>query len=212
MISRTKQYILLAASAFMLSTATFAQDTAESSGSENSKEAKGDKYYEDYAFMDAREAYIKAVDNGYRSANLLSKLADSYYYNGEYEEASKWYGALFSFSEEIDSEYVYRYAQSLKSIVKYATADRVMKRLNEVAKEDDRGALFKEEPDYLKSIELQSGRFNIFPVPFNSEYSDYGPTLNTGALIFTSNRKTRTASQHFHDWDDQPFSELYSIL
>jgi outer membrane protein OmpA-like peptidoglycan-associated protein/tetratricopeptide (TPR) repeat protein len=212
MISITKKYILLAATGLMLSGVSFAQKTGQTGSSENSKEAKGDKFYEEYAFMDAREAYIKAVDKGYRSANLLSKLADSYYYNGEYEQASKWYGALFSFSEDIDSEYVYRYAQSLKSIGKYATADRIMTRLNEVAKEDDRGELFMEERDYLKSIELQSGRFNVFPVPFNSAYSDYGPTLNAGALVFTSNRKTRTASQHFHDWDDQPFSELYSIL
>ncbi|MEL6813154.1 MAG: hypothetical protein AAFP76_17675, partial [Bacteroidota bacterium] len=178
----------------------------------NGKEARGDKYYNQYAFMDARAAYIKAIDKGYRSVNLLSKLGDSYYFNGEYDEAVKWYGALFSFSEEIDSEYVYRYAQSLKSIGKYATADRVMDRLNEVASEDDRGVLFNEERNYLKLIELQSGRFNVFPVPFNSSYSDYGPTLNGGEVIFTSNRKTRTASQRFHDWNDQPFSELYSIL
>jgi len=212
MISRTKQYILLATTILMMSGSTFAQEEAKMSGSENSKEIKGDKHYNDYAFMDAREAYIKAVDKGYRSVNLLSKLADSYYFNGEYEDASKWYGALFSFSEEIDVEYVYRYAQSLKSIGKYTTADRVMERLNEVAQDDDRGELFSEEKNYLKMIELQSGRFNVFPVPFNSTYSDYGPTLNGGEVIFTSNRKTRTAAQHFHDWDDQPFSELYSIL
>lgn len=216
MISRTKQYILLAATCLLFTGVSFAQDgTGESNNknqSGNSKEARGDKFYEEYAFMDARAAYIKAVDNGYRSANLLSRLADSYYFNGEYEDASKWYGALFSFSEDIDSEYVYRYAQSLKSLGKYATADRVMDRLSEVASADDRGELFTEERDYLKLIELQSGRFNIFSVPFNSTYSDFGPTLNGGEVIFTSNRKTRTASQYFHDWDDQPFSELYSIL
>lgn len=212
MISRTKKYTLLVATMLLLCVPLWAQDSSSSGSSDNTIEAKGDKYYEEYAFMDARDAYIKAADNGYRSENLLAKLADSYYFNGEYEEAAKWYGALFSFSEDIDSEYVYRYAQSLKSTGKYATADRIMDRLNEVASDDDRGELFSEERDYLKAIELQSGRFNVFPVPFNSTYSDYGPTLNAGALIFTSNRKTRTASQHFHDWDDQPFSELYSIL
>jgi outer membrane protein OmpA-like peptidoglycan-associated protein len=51
----------------------------------------------------------------------------------------------------------------------------------------------------------------VFTVPFNSELSDFAPTLNGGEVIFTSNRKTRTASQRLHDWNDQPFSELYSI-
>ncbi len=210
MISRTTKYIFLLTMLVLCAGVSVAQDMAQ--GSENGKEARGDKFYEEYAFMDARDAYLRAVDKGYRSANLLSKLADSYYFNGQYEDASKWYGALFSFSEDISSEYIYRYAQSLKSIGKYATADRVMTRLNDRAAEDDRGELFSEEKNYLKLIELQSGRFNVFNVPFNSSYSDYGPTLNGGEVIFTSNRKTRTASQHFHDWDDQPFSELYSIL
>lgn len=218
MIVKTKQYLLLVVACLLFTGVSFSQEKLEEASkdkkntSENSKEAKGDKYYSEYAFMDAREAYIKAIDKGYRSANLLGKLADSYYFNGEYIEASKWYGALFSYSEDIGSEYVYRYAQSLKSIGKYATADRIMDRLNEVASTDDRAELFQEERNYLKLIELQSGRFTISNVPFNSEYSDYGPTLNGGEVIFTSNRKTRTASQRFHDWDDEPFSELYSIL
>ena len=86
-----------------------------------------------------------------------------------------------------------------------------MDRLTKMASEDNRGKLFSEERNYLRIIELQSGRFEVFNVPFNSEYSDYSPTLNGGELIFTSNRKTRTASQRIHNWNDQPFSELYSI-
>jgi len=214
MITRTKQYLSLVATLLLLNGVSFAQDKSinSSSSEDNGKEVRGDRFYEQYSFINAREAYIKAADNGYRSVNLLSKLGDSYYFNGEYEDASKWYGALFSYSDEINSEYVYRYAQSLKSIGKYATADRVMDRLGVLASDDDRSELFNEERNYLKLIELQSGRFNIFTVPFNSHASDYGPTLNGGEVIFTSNRKTRTASQRYHDWNDQPFSELYSIL
>lgn len=208
MTLRSKHFLLILAGFVLTTTVSVAQDE---SASANSKEAKGDAHYNDYAFMDAREAYIKAVESGYRSVNVLSRLGDSYYFNGEYEDAAKWYGALFAYSEEIDSEYIYRYAQSLKTIGKYATADRIMDKLNEVASSDDRGELFSEERNYLKLIELQSERFNVFTVPFNSEMSDFSPTLNGGEIIFTSNRKTRTASQRVHDWNDQPFSELYSI-
>ena len=209
MTLRLKYFLLIVTGLVLTANVSVAQ---EKNASANSKEAKGDAHYNDYAFIDAREAYIKAVESGYRSVNVLSRLGDSYYFNGEYEDAAKWYGALFSFSEEIDSEYIYRYAQSLKTLGKYATADRIMNKLNEVASTDDRGELFSEERHYLKLIELQSGRFNVFTVPFNSELSDYAPTLNGGEIIFTSNRKTRTASQRVHDWNDQPFSELYSII
>ena len=59
-----------------------------------------------------RESYIKAVEGGYRSVNVLFPIRGFYYFNGEYEDAAKWYGALFSYSEDIDKEYLYRYAQS----------------------------------------------------------------------------------------------------
>lgn len=219
MNTSTKKYFLFAFTLILSFSISIGQEDNGPSVKEtkkvkgdNTKEAKGDKYYSNYAFIDAREAYETAVESGYRSVNILSKLGDSYYFNGEYEEAAKWYGALFSFSEEIDKEYLYRYAQSLKTIGKYATADRIMQRLNEKASEDDRATLFSEERNYLKLIELQSGRFNIFTVPFNSKLSDYGATLNGGEVIFASNRPTRTASQRLSDWDDQPFTELYAIL
>ncbi|MBW2939065.1 OmpA family protein [Aureisphaera sp. CAU 1614] len=219
MNTSTKKYFLFALTFMFFCSISFAQEEKGSSlketkkvKGENTKEAKGDEHYSNYAFMDARAAYEKAVESGYRSVNILSKLGDSYYFNGEYEDAAKWYGALFSFSEDINKEYLYRYAQSLKTIGKYATADRIMERLNEKASKDDRATLFSEERNYLKLIELQSGRFNVFTVPFNSKLSDFGPTLNGGEIIFTSNRETRTASQRLHDWNDQPFSELYAIL
>lgn len=173
---------------------------------------KGDRHYKELAYIDARADYLKAVEKGERSAGLFARLGDTYFYNAAYENASKWYGALFAYDEEnVTPEYTYRYAESLKSIGKYETADRILEYLTEKAPGDDRGELFTEESNYLEAIELQSGRFNVFTVPFNTDASDYGPTINGGEIIFTSNRKTRTASQREHDWNDMPFSELYSI-
>ena len=103
MTLRLKYFLLRVTGLVLTANVSVAQ---EKNASANSKEAKGDAHYNDYAFIDAREAYIKAVESGYRSVNVLSRLGDSYYFNGEYEDAAKWYGALFSFSEEIDSEYI----------------------------------------------------------------------------------------------------------
>jgi len=76
---------------------------------------KGNDQYDKYAFIDAREAYLKVAEEGYQSVDLLSRLGDSYYFTADYEYAAKWYGALYNFSEDIDTEYLYRYALSLKS-------------------------------------------------------------------------------------------------
>ncbi|MEZ4875548.1 MAG: OmpA family protein [Flavobacteriaceae bacterium] len=217
MNTKTKKYILFALLCMLFSAVSVAQENnvlseKEKPQTDSKNQEKGDNEYSDYAFMDAREHYIKAIEKGYRSKEILGKLGDSYYFNGEYEEAAKWYGAMFAYDNNVSNEYLHRYALSLKSLGKYATSDRIMDILNERNKADNRAELFSEERNYLKLIELQSGRFNIGPVPFNSELSDYAPVLNGGEIIFTSNRETRTAAQRYHDWNDQPFAELYAIV
>lgn len=176
---------------------------------QNNKVAKGDKNYDNFAFVDAREAYLKVAENGYRSIDLLSKLADSYYFTGDLENAEKWYGALFSFSEDIDAEYMYRYAQSLKSMGKYVAADKIMEKMNVIRAGDNRAELFSEERNYLDLIELQSGRFVVSPVNFNSELSDFAPAFNGAEVVFASNRITRGTTKRLAEWNNQPFSELY---
>ncbi|MCB0457898.1 MAG: PD40 domain-containing protein [Flavobacteriaceae bacterium] len=217
MNSKITKYFLAALVFAFFAAISVAQETEGNSTivksqTESKNQEKGNLDYNDYAFMDAREHYIKAVESGYRSKEVLAKLGDSYYFNGEYQDAAKWYGAMFEYDSDVENEYLHRYATSLKSLGRYATSDRIMEILNERYAQDNRAKLFSEERNYMQLIELQSGRFNVFSVPFNSELSDYAPVLNSGEIMFTSNRGTRTASQRFHDWNDQPFSELYSIV
>ena len=179
---------------------------------QEAKVSKGDKKYNDFAYVDAREAYLKVAKSGYRSVDLLSKLGDSYYFTGDLTNAEQWYGALFSFSQDIDPEYMYRYAQSLKSTGKYKAADRVMEKMNEARSADNRAELFTQERNYLELIDLQSGRFVLNPVNFNSKLSDFAPAMNGSEVVFTSNRVTRGATKRLHDWNDQPFTELYTIM
>ena len=152
---------------------------------QEAKVSKGDKKYSDFAYVDAREAYLKVAENGYRSIDLLSRLGDSYYFTGDLENAEQWYGVLFSFSQDIDPEYMYRYAQSLKSTGKYEAADRVMEKMNQIRDADNRVVLFSEERNYLEIIDRQSGRFTLMPVNFNSKLSDFAPAINGSEVIFT---------------------------
>lgn len=235
MTLKIKNSILLLASCLLLSTVSVAQNeetkaqekiekkaanekikaekarAKAETKTKNGKEAQGDKYYDNFAYVDARETYLKLAETGYRSVDMLSKLGDSYYFTGDLENAEKWYGALYSFSEDIDPEYMYRYAQTLKSIGRYESSDKVMEKLKEVRAVDGRAELFSDERNYLDLIELQSGRFILSNVSFNSELSDFAPAFNGVEIVFASNRGTRGGSKLLHDWNDQPFTELYRV-
>lgn len=170
--------------------------------------------FENYAYADARELYLKIAERGFTSTEVLKNLGDSYYLTGEYLEAARWYGKIMPNAKEGDSllnaEYYFRYAQSLKSMKRYDAADEQMEKFEELSQGDSRGVMFSKERDYLKEIEAQSGRYGVEKVNFNSGLQDFGPSFYGSSLVFSSNRESSTGD-YIHNWNDQPFLDLFIV-
>ena len=172
---------------------------------------KANKDYDKFAYIDAIETYERIAKKGYKSVDMFQKLGNSYYFNAELEEASKWYGELFAMNEKIsDPEYYYRYAQSLKSVKNYKLADEMMILFNKESGNDERAILFNENRNYLETIKSNSGRFVIQNATINSEFSDFGSSLSENLLVFASSREVKGLSQKKMQWTNQSFTNLFS--
>ncbi len=198
MKSKAIVYILLFSA---MSLTGFAQRVAE---------AKGDKQYERYAFIDAIKTYERIAEKGYKSADMFQKLGNSYYFNGDLPNAAKWYGELFAMTQDVEAEYFYRYSQALKGIGDYTRADAMMTSFNQKVAEDLRGKNFKDNTDYMEKIRINSGRYEIGDAGINSEYSDYGAAMLGNQLVFTSARDTGSLAKRKHSWTGQYFTNFYS--
>ncbi len=175
--------------------------------------SKADENFERYAFVDARKIYLDVAKSGYGSADLYKKLGDSYYFNAELEESIQWYEQLISeYPSEFETEYLFRYSQSLKSAKRYKEADKIMENFNQLSGNDQRAQYFVSTRDYLKFIEMQSGKFELKKLDINSKYSDYAPSFNhQDQLIFASSRTGgNTIVKTVHEWNEMPFLDLYS--
>ncbi len=172
---------------------------------------KAEKRFDQYAFVDARDLYLRIADKGNKSPEVLKKLGDSYYFNGEYRDAVIWYGQLVNTGgDQVTPEYYFRYAQSLKSVQRYEEADQIMSAFETANGNDKRGQMFVKERDYLAEIERQSGRYGIKPININSGLQDFSPSFYGERLVFSSNRENSTGTL-IHDWNDQPFLDLYIV-
>lgn len=168
---------------------------------------------ENYAYIDAIQLYEHVANNGYHSQELLQNLGDAYYFNGKLVEAHKWYTYLFQEVEgtAINSEYYYRYAQTLKSIEEYDQAAVVLEQFQKLETEDIRTKLIDGSKDYRAEIEANSGRYTLENLPFNSDASDYGTTVYEGNLIIASARERGKISKKVHSWTDAYFTSLYTV-
>lgn len=171
---------------------------------------KADKNYERYAYIDAIKTYERVAEKGHKSADLFQKLGNAYYFNSEFDKAAQWYEQLFALTEDVEPEYYYRYAQSLKSINQYEKANQMMETFNSRLADDLRAKSYASNKNYMDVIKKNSGRYEMADAGINSKYSDYGSAYFGEKLIFTSARDTGNFSKRIHQWTNQYFTNLYA--
>ena len=176
---------------------------------QKNKAVTADKKYDSYAYIDAIKTYERVAEKGYKSVDMFQKLGNAYYFNSEFEKAAKWYTELFAMNSDLEPEYYYRYAQSLKSIGQDDKSNQMFEKFNEKSGNDSRAKLFSKNRNYLEEIKANSGRYKIEDAGINSKYSDYGSSFHLNKLVFASSRDTGSLGQRKHKWTNQYFTNLY---
>jgi len=178
---------------------------------QQSKINAADKKYDSYAYVDAIKIYEKVANKGYKSEDMFKKLGNAYYFNSDFENAAKWYGELFAMNPaNVEPEYYFRYAQSLKSTGDIAKANKLLEEFNAVSKNDNRGKLYKEDVNYMDQIKANSGRYQVENAGINSRYSDYGSFVYNNKIYFASARDTGNFTQRKHKWTGEYFTNIYN--
>ena len=164
--------------------------------------------YRDFAYVKTSEVLLEVANKGYKSVDLFQKLANSYYFNNDMENAAKWYGELMALEEVIDPEYYFRYALALKGIENYEESDKWMKKFHDMKPDDLRGKAFLSRVDYKSNIE-ESSRDDIEPhnLEINTELSDFGTTEYENGIVFASAR----GGGRKYRWNEEPYLDLYSV-
>jgi outer membrane protein OmpA-like peptidoglycan-associated protein len=180
----------------------FAQD-------KNNEKAKRD--FDQYSYANAIEKYETLVEKGYTEEQIFKNLGDANYVNAKYKDAAGWYAKLFALeSADIETDYIYRYAQALKSTKDYNASDLWMERFRAAKSADVRAIKAAENPDYLNDIDERSGRYIIKNLGINSTASDFAPAFNGEQLVFATARDSGKVTRRIHEWNNQPFLNLYS--
>jgi outer membrane protein OmpA-like peptidoglycan-associated protein/tetratricopeptide (TPR) repeat protein len=185
------------------------QLSAQTNPKTSSEGSKADKEYASYAYIDAIKTYERMFTRGYKAPDMLLKLANSYYFNGDFEQSAKWYKELFAMQADAAPECYYRFSQSLKSIKEYPQADEMMAKFNKENGNDLRALLAESQKDYLAVIKKNSGRYTIENIGINSKYSDYGSAYYQNKIVFTSARDTGNFVKRIDSWTGEGFSNLY---
>ncbi|MFK7813986.1 MAG: OmpA family protein [Maribacter sp.] len=178
---------------------------------QDKKTKKAKEKFESYSYTPAIDSYEDLIDQGYSEENIFKNLGDANYKNAKYSEAANWYSKLFMVEgAEVDADYMYRYAQSLKSSKEYEASNIWMQKYQAAKMADVRATKIADNLDYMKKIENNSGRYDIKTLSINSTASDFAPSFKGEQLVFSTARDSGTVTRNIHTWNNQPFTNLYT--
>jgi outer membrane protein OmpA-like peptidoglycan-associated protein/tetratricopeptide (TPR) repeat protein len=177
---------------------------------QNPKISNGDKLNQKLAYIDAIKTYEKIVKKGFINPEICQKIGDAYYFNANYVIAAEWYQKAFSLTTNLNPEYYYRYALTLKSTGQIEESDRFMAKYISLVPEQNRAQIFKKNNNYKEYIKLNSDRFEIKSLTINSPNSDFGGSFYKDQLVFSSSRESKSIFIRTHSWTGLPFTSLFS--
>lgn len=170
-----------------------------------------DKLFDQMWYIEAAKEYERVTKKRNYSFEVLQKLADSYYFNTDMENANIWYENLVSeYPEEITPEYLFRYANTLAGIGQYKKAKRWMQEFSEkVNQEDSRALKFDQKKNPIESILNLEPQFEIKNLSINTPYSDFGPMYFEDKLVYSSAQDSSIFHSRKYRWNEQPYLDFF---
>ena len=171
---------------------------------------KGDNYFNNFDFLRAISKYEKAVKKDSTNSYAMHQIGQAYRLIGENQKANQWYGLALGINPESKND-LYYYARTLLSVGQYEKALETYQKYDQLYPGDSRVSIYIENPDFYEQLNKDRDKYEIFPLPFNSEMSDYGPTKLYNQLLITSSREREYAIKRKTTWKNEPFLDIYII-
>ena len=170
-----------------------------------------DRDYNDYRYNRAQSAFLQLVrdDADFTDKKVIQSLADTYFFNSQYNQSYTWYRKLISlYPEDIKSIYYLRASISARSNENYSIADRYMQKYFSMVKGTVIEDLYVADLNYLDSIAELRPKYILETTKINTEQSDFSSAFfGQDKLVFSST--FQASGQRDYDWTGEPFLDLY---
>lgn len=170
-----------------------------------------DKYFDKFAFVKSAELYKAVYRKGDSSKHVLSRLGDSYYNNSKTKEAAYWYKKLVETNNDIEPDYLFKYAHCLRGNGDYQRSDSIFSVL---ASKEEFSEKFKKElkrEGYLLDYtNKRDKRIGIRNLAINTAYSDFGGFMFNQKVYFASTSPPKGIEKNeLYKWNEQPYLNIY---
>ena len=175
---------------------------------QNDMQKKADNLFNNFAFVQATNAYQELIHKGVNTDYATRQLADSYAFLRNPDSAVVYYEKAVK-QNNVPIEYYYNYSQALRGVKDYEESRVWMQQFNEAGGNIEEQRYLKDS-DFLNAIFSAKKQYFLKPVNYNSKYSDFGAYEHNGKIYFASSRDEGSLKKHRNGWDEEPFLNIYA--
>lgn len=172
-----------------------------------------DNFFRDFNYDNAAELYKEALKKEDSTEHILSRLGDCYFNISKVKEAAFWYKKAIDKYPNINSDYVYKYIQTLRAQKKYEEAIEFVKIFNKNNKKDRRiKDIEKFNLDtYSELSSTEKVYVKIENLPLNTKYSDFGSFEKDNKLYFYSTwvKDSITNEKELYELNNEPYLNIF---
>ena len=170
-----------------------------------------DRDFNDYSYNRAQSAFLQLVrdDADFNDKKVIQSLADTYFFNSQYNQSYTWYRKLISlYPDDVQSIYYLRASISARSSENYSIADRYMQQYFVMEKGTVIEDLYIDDLNYLDSIADLRPKYIVETTKINTEQSDFSSAFfGPDKIVFSSTYQA--SGQRDYEWTGEPFLDLY---
>lgn len=169
------------------------------------------KFFDRTYYSEAIILYEKLAEEK-PSQEVIKNLADSYYYTNDLIKAQRYYRLLFqNYKDNLDREYYFRYAQTLKATNAYNDANNVLKEYYAKSSNPEDAANFEKDIKILENVSAIGKRFEIKNLPINTPNSEFGAVKHKDNLVFAGVKLKPGMFDKKFKWDGETYLNLVTV-
>lgn len=196
----TKRIIILFFALAPLCTSLFAQSSVQ-------KEA--DKLFNKFAYAKAIPHYEQMVINSFNENHAFQRLAECYLLMRDYEKSIPYFKRFID-GADTPTNFYFKYAMALKSSGDEKEALKWLKKYKKYNKNDKRVKEFLKDGNLASVVFNSRERYDLEPVSFNTEYSEFGAFVHEGNLYFSASRKSNK-NDELYGWNNEPWLDIFYV-
>lgn len=169
------------------------------------------RFFDKTYYSEAIILYQKLADEK-PSQEVIKNLADSYFYTNDLVKAQRYYRLLIgNYSNNLDREYYFRYAQTLKATNSNDDANANLKEYYAKSSNSEASANFEKELKTLENVTAIGKRFEIKNLAINTPNSEFGAVKYKENLVFAGVKLKPGLFDKKFKWDNETYLNLVSI-